>query len=789
MTGAPDNVPRVPGGRVMAGSTRRLSAIMFTDVVGYSAQVQKNEALALELLDIHRRNLRRQLPGFGGREVETAGDGFLIEFSSALEALRCAIAIQKEQAARNAGAPSERQLRLRIGIHLGDVEHRHKSLFGDGVNLAARLEPLSPPGGIALSAQIHDQVKLVFPVGYRSLGPQNLKNIAAPLEVFVLDAATLDGLAVPEPRRNRSLLAHRSPWMARTGVVASVLVLAVAVFFSTKTTPVEASVAVLPFTNLSEDPATNEYLAGGIHESVLTHLAQVRDLKVISRTSVMEYESSRRNLREIGKALGVANILEGSIQRVGNRVRVTAQLIEVATDRHLWAEAYDRDISDLFAIQSDVAAQVAGAVEAQLTPEIRTEFATRPTGSNEAYDLYLRALDYDRRNGMSRDNLSRMQPLLESALALDPGFAVAHALLARTHLRVYFFAIDPSPARLEASRSSAEAALRIHPGLMEGHLVLGAYYAYGTRDYPKAMSQFELALQARPNSAEVYRGIGNLQRTLGRWDEAGHSLAKALELDPRNLTELRNLATLYQGLRRYPEAAELYKRAAALAPDDVFIRLQQGWLAIVAEGDLEPMRRVLREVPRGQDPDNMISYARYELAMLEGDYAKAWTLLQNYPSDWLPATGGTGREPKELAAAAVKDLLGEPAAARTLYARAKALLLAGMRDETGTPGEQAALAVAQAGLGETGAALATIRLALHNSEESGDAFARTLISADVAQVYLAAGQNEQAMAELERSLSTPFGLSRNELGLLPEFRRLRGMPAFEKLLRETRQKD
>lgn len=786
MTGAPDNVPRVPGGRVMAGSTRRLSAIMFTDVVGYSAQVQKNEALALELLDIHRRNLRRQLPGFGGREVETAGDGFLIEFSSALEALRCAIAIQKEQAARNAGAVPDYQLRLRIGIHLGDVEHRHKSLFGDGVNLAARLEPLSPPGGIALSAQIHDQVRLVFPVGYRSLGPQNLKNIAAPLEVFVLDAATLDGLAVPEPRRKRSLLAHRSPWMARTGVVAAALVLAAVAFFSRITAPVEASVAVLPFSNLSEDPAASGYLAGGIHESVLTHLAQIRDLKVISRTSVMEYESGRRNLREIGKALGVANILEGSIQRVGNRVRVTAQLIEVATDRHLWAEAYDRDLSDIFAIQSDVAVQVAGAVQARISTDEKARLATKPTSNEKAYDLYLRAMDFWRRNGAARDNLVQMQPLLEQAISLDPQFALAHAQLARVHVRMYWLAYDPDPARLDKARRAAETALQLQPLLPESHLAMGVHH-YAGGDFEGALREYKEALSRRPNSAELHSSIANALRQLSRWDEALMSLNKAVELDPRNFGEVSNLAGLYRGLRRYREAEPLYLREVALAPDDVFAKLDHAWLFVDWRGDLEPLKEALAEVPAGIDPNNLVSYSRLLVAMLEERHSDAARLLEAYPGDWLPGAGGTGREPKDLMLGWVYRASGDFKRARGYFQHARELLLEELRRRPDSAGEYAYVAIAHAALGDREAALRAVQEARRLAAGSGTTTA--VLGAYFASTYVMLDELDLAIDELEAALKLPYSLSAHFIRLEPAYRPLRGHPRFEKLISDNLPRD
>lgn len=769
----------------MAGSARRLAAIMFTDIVGFSALTQRSEPLAMQLLDQHRAIVREALAAFGGREVETAGDAFLIEFPSALEALRCAVAIQQRHRVRNDAASTGQRIEARIGIHLGDIEHRGRAVFGDGVNVAARIEPLAPAGGIAVSTHLHAQVQRAFPAPFRALGPQALKNIAAPVEVFALEAEAIATLPSPVPRARA-----RAGWRSAAGRRAAVAVAALAavavaaLLLIPPQPPVEKSIAVLPFANLSEDPAATAHVAGGIHESILTHLAQVPDLKVISRSSVMEYADARRNLREIARALGVAHILEGGVQRAGSRVRVTAQLIEAAGDRHLWANAYDRDAADLFAIQSDIAAQVARAVEARLTTAEAAELARPPTSSADAYDMYLRALDYDRRGAVSRDHLVRMQPLLEEAIGLDPGFALAHALLSRVHLRMYFYAYDPTRQRLDSARAAAEAARRLRPDLMEGHLALGYYLAYGAGAHARALEELALAQQARPNAAEVYRVIGGVHRLQGQWDQAVSNLSRALELDPRNVNEIRNLALLYDGLWRYEEAAALYERAVALAPEDIFLRLLRAWHHISATGDLRPMREVLDSALPGQDPDHMVSYARYELAMLEGRFADAGALLAEYPSDWLPSTGGTGREPKQLAAATVHEYLGNAGEARRLYGLARDLLIAEARTRDATPADLAALAVAHAGLGNAREAQAVIQRALDTAAQSGDVFVRARIAADVATVKWRTGEKEGALAELERAVGMPFGITPAYLRLLPEFRPLHGNPRFETLLRD-----
>ena len=306
---------------------------------------------------------------------------------------------------------------------------------------------------------------------------------------------------------------------------------------------VDKSIAVLPFQNLS-DEKENAYFADGMQDDILTNLSKIGDLKVISRTSVMSYRDGARNAREIGKALGVGALLEGSVRRLGNRVRVNVQLINANNDEHIWAEDYDRDLTDVFAIQTDLAQKIASALQAKLSPNEKARLDRRPTKDSDAYLLYVQAHDYATRPDRFRDTSLKAEELFEQAIKLDPKFAAAYAGLSMIESWLYHES-DPIPARREKARLNASEALRLQPDLPEGHLALGYSYYYGDRDYERALSEFEIARRDLPNEAEAYSAIAAIQRRQGKWAESTANFEKAVSLDPKNANVLFNLGLNY----------------------------------------------------------------------------------------------------------------------------------------------------------------------------------------------------------------------------------------------------
>src|SRR5437016_7222539 len=424
-----------------ADEQRKLAAIMFTDMVGYVALSQRDDKLAQELLEEHRQLLREIFPQFNGTEIKTIGDAFLVEFQSALEAAQCAMAIQRALAKRNADAPAERQIQVRIGVHIGDVVHRGGDVYGDGVNIASRIESLAAAGGICVSMDVERQIRNALEARFEKLAPTELKNISVPMDLFrILMPWERDTRLTTEPQKTEhGATTRRMPWHEVVLALLLVAALIAGGFFflrhrasqqatnAAASSPVgsvpEKSLAVLPFENLSEEKA-NAFFTEGVQDEILTNLSRIADLKVISRTSVMQYKSGApRNLRKIGEELGVAHVLEGSVQRAGNRVRVSAQLLDARNDVHLWAEHYDRPLDDVFAIQSEIAKAIADQLRAKLSPQEKAAIEKPPTADLAAFDLYTRAktlmLQLVFIGAQTKNNLLQAIELLNQAVARD----------------------------------------------------------------------------------------------------------------------------------------------------------------------------------------------------------------------------------------------------------------------------------------------------------------------------------------------------------------------------------
>src|SRR5437868_546098 len=511
---------------------RKLAAIMFTDMVGYSALSQRDDKLALELLEEHRRLLREIFPRFNGTEIKTIEDAFLVEFGSALEAAQCAIEIQRTLAKRDADASADRQIQVRIGVHIGDVVHRGGDVYGDGVNIASRIEPVAGPGGICVSMDVERQIRNALEARFEKLATTELKNISVPMDLFRI---VLPWERKSEARDQKSAVRERvgAPTSRRFALIGALgLLVVIAVWFlfgrykmSTKQSgPAEVpakSIAVLPFENLSRDP-DNAYFADGIQDEILTRLSKIADLKVISRTSTQHYKSAPENLPEIARLLGVAHILEGSVQKSADSVRVNVQLIKAANDSHLWADTFDRKLTDIFSVESEVAKAIADQLRAKLTGQEEQVIAAKPTDNPEAYDPYLRGLAYTLKSGANTPvNALGAQKYLREAVKLDPKFALAWALLSTTESRGYVTVnLQPTVALREEARQAAETALTLQPNLGEAVLAKGDYHYACLKDYDIAVHYFEQALQFLPNSRQIPESLAYVARRRGQWDRS-----------------------------------------------------------------------------------------------------------------------------------------------------------------------------------------------------------------------------------------------------------------------------
>ena len=494
-------------------ATRRLAAVMFTDVAGYTSLSQDDEAAALRLLQEQERLVRGLLEIHRGRLVKSIGDGFLIEFANARDAVDCAVDLQRHIHERNLRTPPP-ALNVRIGIHLGDVEGAGPDIVGDTVNVASRIEPLAELGGICLSAQVYDQVRNKVPYQLDRLGPKTLKGIREPVEVYRVVSSPTSGEGQP---------------MTESG---------------------PRRIAVLPFVSMSPDP-NDEYFADGLTEELITKISLVNGLEVIARTSAMNYKKKEKNASQIGKELRVGTLLEGSVRKSGNRVRVSAQLIDAKTEGHLWAESYDRDLQDIFEIQGSVAESVAGALKLKILGGEGQK--VEPTDSVEAYTMYLKGLQLAHGGG-GEVNRRQAIALFEGALSKDPKFARAYAGLAVVWLHMTEW-MD-FVACVNKAEAAARTALNLGPESAEAHAAMAA--VHGARDrFEDSRLELEEAIRINPNLAEANHGLGETYSREGRLDEAIESFRKAHSLDPLNPGHVVLLTHVLRIAGRVDEALEM----------------------------------------------------------------------------------------------------------------------------------------------------------------------------------------------------------------------------------------
>jgi adenylate cyclase len=515
---------------------RRLAAIMFTDMVGYTALGQKSESLSLALVDEQRRLTRPILKRHDGREVKTIGDAFLVEFSSALEAVRCAYAIQRATREFNIPLPEERRIHLRVGIHLGDVVESAGDISGDAVNLASRIESLAENGGVCLTRQVYDHVQNKFELPLKSLGNKQLKNVAVPVEVFrmVMPWSEEKQEAIGKLDRNR--------------------------------------LAVLPLSNMSSSPEDG-YFADGMTEELISALSRLPSLGVISRTSVMQYKNQTKHASEIGRELGAGTLLEGSVRKAGNRVRIALQLIDTNTDNHLWAENYDRNLDDVFAIQSDVASRVSASLKAGgFAGPVHAD-----TDDMEAYTIYLRAiqLSYESTEPALKEAVS----LLIDVVSRDPSFVRARVGLALSYVRMANQGYAEFTILKDKAEVEARKAISLDPSSAEAHAALSVILNF-LDEFEETAEEAEKAIRLNPNSPEAYFTLGFLHCTEGRIEESLPFFRKALELDPLSVQKARILAHALGVAGKGEEARIMLNKMRRIYPENptVYLSLAESYI-------------------------------------------------------------------------------------------------------------------------------------------------------------------------------------------------------------------
>jgi adenylate cyclase len=590
---------------------RKLTAIFTADVEGYSRLMREDEEATVRTITSYRAVMTKLIEQYRGRVVDSPGDNILAEFTSVVDAVNCAVEIQREFAERNTELPDNRKMIFRIGINLGDVIQEGERIYGDGVNIAARVEGLAEGGGICISGTVYDAIEAKLGLEYEYLGEQEVKNIDRPVRVYRI-------LSFPGAAAHRVIKAKKDvgkKWLNMALAVTAILVVGIAALaiwnFSLRSTPppeelvsdkklafplpLKPSIAVLAFDNMSADPE-QEYLADGISEHIIFALSKISKLFVIARNSSFTYKGKPVHVQQVGRELGVRYVLEGSIQKSGDRLRVTAQLIDATTGAHLWSESYVRDLKDIFAVQDDIIKNIVSAIQVKLTEGEQARLAARGTNNLEAYLKCLQAKEYLLKFNPESNALGKQ--LAEEAVALDPGYAFAYRELSAAHMMDVWLRSSKSPKSSTAKAIElVQKAIVIDNTFAEAHGWLGFLYSM-TKQYDQGIAQAEKAVALNPNSAESHYRLGKTLSLAGRWEESIPEFEKAMRLNPipPNMY-LWSLGMSYWGIGQYYEAITWGEKAVRQEPNSLLARV---WMAViyVSSGREEEARTEAAEVLR-----------------------------------------------------------------------------------------------------------------------------------------------------------------------------------------------
>ena len=764
--------------------------VLFTDIVGYSKLLITEQSSRLEELKeiVHRTEQFRLAQAEGKLIAVPAGDGVALVFRNTPEAaVLCAMEISKH-------LKQHPELPVRMGIHSGPVNevtdvNGERNVAGGGVNIAERVMSCGDGGHILLSKHVAEDLEQ-YPRWRSYLHDLGECEVKHGMKVNIVNLVA-NGAGNAKPPQKFQALRKRRVRVRWAEVAVGLLVLS-AIFacfvfllrrpMASPTSIIDKSIAVLPFENLSSEKE-NAYFADGIQNEILTDLAKIADLKVISRTSVTPYRATEtRKLGEIAQQLGVAHLVEGSVQRVANRVRVNAQLIDARNDAHLWAQTYDRDLADVFAIQSEIAKAIADQLQAKLLPSEKAAIEKRPTSDLVAYDLYTRARELV---GNVTDPATTQQKLvaaialLQEAVARDRQFVVAWCLLSRLHARMYTAGYDHTVERFKQSYAAIGAASRFDPDAGELHLALANYYYESARDYSRALDELAVAQRKLPNSAEVFQLSGYVQRRAGQWEEATRSLERAMQLDPRNVHTLQQLALTYQPQRRYQDQARIYDRVLGLIPGDGFTRGLQALVPVDWKADLRPYQRLMAELTT-TDPQTAAEADDINYAICERTPEAYGRGLKHYPQNGSVNNGVN--YPHAYFEGVVAICEGDRDKAMNAFNVARGEIAAVVARDPGFAPAISFLGMIDAGLGRKEEALKEGRHACELMPPSKDAIDGVVLAVNMAQIYVWTGEKDLAIEQLQAVERLPTYLSYGLLKLQPIWNPLRGDPRFEQIV-------
>ncbi len=777
----------------------QIGHVLFIDIVGYSKLlVNEQSGLLRELNELVSGTREFREAEAEGKLIRLpTGDGMALVFRTDPEApAQCALEIAR-------ALKEHPRIALRMGIHSGPVNevvdvNQRQNIAGAGINMAQRVMDCGDAGHIFVSKHVaedleqHDRWRPLL----HDLGSCEVKH-GVRIEISNLYS---DEVGNPQlPKKLEAVKKHRTRvrW-AEVAIALLVLAAIVAafVFFTRRPTRsamaiVEKSIAVLPFANLSEDKA-NAYFADGIQDEILTRLAKIADLKVISRTSTQHYKSAPENLPEIGKQLGVAHIVEGSVQKSGEAVRVNVQLIKAADDSHLWADTFDRKLTDIFSVESEVAKAIAEQLRAHLTGQEEQVIAVKPTDNPEAYDAYLRGLAYNLKAGTTPANALGAQKYLKEAVQLDPKFALSWALLSYVDATGYIIqSLQPTLALREEARQAAETALTLQPNLGEAILAKGHYHYACLKDYDTAVRYFEQASQLLPNASQIPELLAYVARRRGQWDQSEAYFNQAERLDPRNVNLLLQHAISYSILGRFPEALRKLDQVLIITPDDVDTLVLKAAIA-QAEGDLPRASALLAPLHPNADDAPAVEAQAYE-AILERHPAQIISRLKEILAKPDPALGYFNGELRFWLGWA-QEVAGDHAAAQESWRQARSELEPFLKEQLENLALIGDLALINMGLGDKAAALALAERMIALVPMEKDALFGPNAIEILARVTAQMGESDRSISALQKLFSIPHDspivanapLTPALLRLDPMFDPLRNDPRFQKLCEEKK---
>ena len=756
----------------MTDTTRKLATIVALDVAGYSARTEADESKTIAQITLLRPVIEGIAKAHGGRVFNTAGDGFMLEFASSFSAVEAALELADEC-----------RPRVRVGVHVGEVSVQlNGDLLGHGVNVAARLMAKAEPGSTLISADVCRMIRGPMAERFASRGTVQLDKMAETIEIFAPAAAvahaTPPRLKAPDSKSTPlnailALATTRPAILAAAGLVVAAIagwwIIGGASTPSPDTTAPSTSIAVLPFENLSTDK-NNAFFAVGVQDEILTRLSKIGSLRVISRTSTAHLASRPENVAEIAKQLGVANILEGSVQRDGNSVRVNVQLIEASTDSHLWAEVYDRKLDNIFTVQSEIAIAIADALSAKVTGSEKKSLTRVPTTNTAAYDSYLRGLAFQHQ-GNGKEALASFK----EAVRLDPEFALAWIELAIDAAGNFFGTSDPR--RLAEVNTALDTVRRLQPDLPELQLAEGVFAYYIKQDYEGARKQFEKVRALLPNDVQGIFFLGLIARRQGRWDDSRSLLEQAIVRDPMRADLRISLGVLLVATRDFASAMRVVDDAMNRWPDSVQVIGAKIYL-LLRLGRLEEAETLLKPLKSRLEVSGQV----YGLAMLQRKYAEAiptaQALLDQNPDEevkvWLRLGLGT-----------LYTFSGDAKSAKEHLDWAKNFLLSEIAREPRNRSAMVGLAYTYCHLGEREQSLKYIERAIGLLPASKDRFTGPGLEEERAKILARFGDRERAIPEIARLLKTDYDgpLTPVELRLDPMYDKLRGDPRFEALLK------